>query len=133
MEQNKGVQIPPSPTTLGDIDECTGAPKDERTWTVKRGKSKKILIRKTKRGGRRSAKYRGKGKNMKEKFSLLGNNCFGLKSKKESFYQTIKAFNFPICITRKKQNCEKWVQLSYMLPSIRENTTWFGGWAVNCN
>ena len=38
---------------------------------------------------------------------MLGNNCFGLKAKKESFYQTIKAFNFPSCITLQETKLRK--------------------------
>ena len=42
-----------------------------------------------------------------EKFSILGNNCFGLKAKKDSFFQTIKAFNFPSCITIQETKLRK--------------------------
>ena len=62
------------------------------------GEIKKDSDQTDQKGGRRS-KIRGKTKYRYEKFSILGNNCFGLKAKKDSLYQTIKAFNFPSCIT----------------------------------
>jgi hypothetical protein len=71
-EQVKGIQTP-SPGATGDQE----------------GKSKKILVKKPKRGGQRSGKNGRKSKNKIDKFSILGNNCFGLKAKKESLYQTI--------------------------------------------
>ena len=46
-----GIQSP-SPRATGDLDECTWPPENAGTWTVKKGKSKKILVKKTKRGQR---------------------------------------------------------------------------------
>ena len=48
-----------------------------------------------------------KNGNNVEKFSIIGNNCFGLKSKKESLVQTLKAFNFPSCITIQETKLRK--------------------------
>ena len=92
---------------MGNVDEHVGFAGNEQSWSIKMGKSKKILIKKTKRGGCRSVKNREKSKNKIEKFSVLGNNCFGLKAKKESLYQTIKAFNFPSCITLQETKLQK--------------------------
>ena len=44
---------------------------------------------------------------MTQHFSILGNNCFGLKAKKESLYQTLKAFDFPSCITLQETKMRK--------------------------
>ena len=52
------IQTIPSRTTLADVDGSIGNAKNGWKWTIKKGKSKKILIRNTKRRGRRSGKYR---------------------------------------------------------------------------
>ena len=108
-EQPQGIQTlsPITPTALANTDGCTWVPRNEWTRTVKRGETKKILVRKTKRGGCRSRKSRHRSKNKYEKFYSLGNNCFGLKTKKESLHQTIQAFKFPSCLTLQETKLRK--------------------------
>ena len=105
-EQQQGGQIP-SHTAVANVDGSPRISKNEWTCSVKKGKSKKILIRKTKRGGKRSAKSRANLKHKYEKLSIMGNNCFGLKAKKKSLLQAIKAFNFPSFITLQETKMRK--------------------------
>ena len=74
--------------------------------TVWRGSEKKqgkqeLSVKTTKRGGVRGAKRRRKKVKPNDilKFSIMGSNSAGLKSKLDSLVQNIQVFNNPSCIT----------------------------------
>ena len=68
---------------------------DESIWVSRPdgGKSQiPIKPKKVRRGGQRH-----KAKNSSS-FSVLGNNCAGIKAKKDSLKSVIKMFNTPSCV-----------------------------------
>ena len=87
------------------MDEPSRLSKDEQ-----RGKFPTPLLKtkkKTKRGGRKSKSKSKKCENKTVNFTILGNNCAGLKAKTKSLNQAIKAYNFPSCVTLQETKMRK--------------------------
>ena len=61
--------------------------------------SSEPVLKKSNRGGKRSKKNRLIKNKKRFKFSIMGNNTAGLKSKKDSLSHIIKVLDFPSCIT----------------------------------
>ena len=74
---------------------------DDQHGRTSKPKPKPLKQQKTRRGG---VKHRSK---TKVKFSLLGNNSAGLKSKKDSLEAIIEIFKTPSCITLQETKLPK--------------------------